>query len=184
MLLSILSCTKPILVPVPAGWWKCQRAPASVQHPRPDLWHQQGGPGPSAGVGLHFHDVQRSAGPTSSPCGWKHCDCRGGCPSRRQQLAIRGWRFLQLGLRGKQSWRQSLERASLRGLEPQPPAMTETKGRRVWYLELEPLMACLERSKVCSSDTKTPNCIFSLVEAYSFVNVQSSPVTFIYFYSM
>lgn len=45
-------------------------------------------------------------------------------------------------------------------------------------------MACLERSKVCSSDTKTPNCIFSLVEAYSFVNVQSSPVTFIYFYSM
>lgn len=101
MLLSILSCTKPILVSVPAGWRKCQRAPAPVQHPRTDLWHQQSGPGPSADGGLHLNDVQRSAGPTPSPCRWKHSDCRGGCPSRRQQLAIRGRRFLQLGLTGK-----------------------------------------------------------------------------------
>lgn len=67
ILLSLLSCTKPLPVSVHAGWWKRQRSPAPVQHPHPDLWQQQVGPrGPSASGRLHLPDVQHSAGQGTS----------------------------------------------------------------------------------------------------------------------
>lgn len=118
-LLYLHSVTKPPPASAPDGWQLPQPPSAPVQHPRPDLQPRgRGTPGSSASGGIQPAPVPRSAQRGTSL--WGHCYCGGRCPTRRQQLAVRGWRFLQLGL--PKCWV-----AKTRGFKPRPPAIVHRK---------------------------------------------------------
>lgn len=114
--LSLRSFTKPPLASVLDGWRLHQHPPASVHHPQPGLRRQRRGtPCSSTSGGIH---VTRSAERGTSL--WRHCDRGGRRPTCRQQLAVWGWCFLQLGLP-----RSRGGIAKMRGPEPWPPAMMD-----------------------------------------------------------
>lgn len=91
----LISSAELLLVSVPAGRWQRWRSTASIQHPRTDLWHQQGKqPGPPSTGRIHVPSFYHSAGERSCLWGKRHCDCRGCRPTRRQQLAVWRWCLL------------------------------------------------------------------------------------------
>lgn len=118
-LLSLRSFAKPPPASAPDGWRLHQHPPAHVQHPRPDLQPRcRGTPGSRASRGIQLAHVPRSAERGTSL--WGHCDRGSRRPTRRQQLAVWGWCFLQLGLPRSRV-------AKTRGFESRPPAMMDRK---------------------------------------------------------